>query len=105
MASNYFSLKEGHGHFKQGYLNFENKKLHVRFTSLFELREISIDSRVDLNNLKEDTVNGKNRAYACELDFRQIMLVIQKLDLLLRESLFLFIRVYLRHQEVVKVEP
>ena len=39
----------------------ENKKLDVRFTSLFELREISIDSRVDLNKLKEDTLNGKRR--------------------------------------------
>lgn len=28
-----------------------------------------------------------------------------EIDLLLRESLFLFIRVYLRHQEVVEVEP
>ncbi len=37
----------------------KNKKLDVRFTSLFELREISIDSRVDLNKLKEDTLNGK----------------------------------------------
>ena len=39
----------------------ENKKLDVRFTSLFELREISIDSRVDLNKLKEDTLNGNRR--------------------------------------------
>ena len=39
----------------------KNKKLDVRFTSLFELREISIDSRVDLNKLKEDTLNGKRR--------------------------------------------
>ena len=39
----------------------ENKKLGVRVTSLFELREISIDSRVDLNKLKEDTLNGKRR--------------------------------------------
>jgi hypothetical protein len=37
----------------------KNKKLDVRLTSLFELREISIDSRVDLNKLKEDTMNGK----------------------------------------------
>lgn len=39
----------------------ENKKLDVRFTSLFELREISIDSRVDLDKLREDTLNGKRR--------------------------------------------
>lgn len=39
----------------------KNKKLDVRFTSLFELREISIDSRVDLNKLKEDPLNGKRR--------------------------------------------
>ena len=39
----------------------ENKKLDVRFTSLFELREISIDSRINLNKLKEDTLNGKSR--------------------------------------------
>ena len=39
----------------------ENKKLDVRFTSLFELREISIDSRVNLSKLKEDTLNGKSR--------------------------------------------
>lgn len=37
----------------------KNKKSDVRFTSLFEMREISIDSRVDLNKLKEDTLNGK----------------------------------------------
>ena len=37
----------------------KNKKLDVRFTSLFELREISIDLRVNLNKLKEDTLNGK----------------------------------------------
>lgn len=40
----------------------ENKKLDVRFTSLFELREISIGSRVDLNKLKENTLNGKRRS-------------------------------------------
>ena len=39
----------------------ENKKLDVRFTSLFELREISIDSRISLNKLKEDTLNGKGK--------------------------------------------
>jgi len=39
----------------------ENKKLDVRFTSLFELREISIDSRISLNKLKEDALNGKKR--------------------------------------------
>ena len=39
----------------------ENKKLDVRFTSLFELREISIDSRVDLDKLKEETLNGNRR--------------------------------------------
>lgn len=39
----------------------ENKKLDVRFTSLFELHEISIDSRVDLNKLKEDTLNGNRK--------------------------------------------
>lgn len=39
----------------------DNKKLDVRFTSLFELREISIDSRVNLDKLKEDTLNGKKR--------------------------------------------
>jgi hypothetical protein len=39
----------------------ENKKLDVRFTSLFELREISIDSRISLNKLKEDTLKGKRR--------------------------------------------
>ena len=37
----------------------ENKKLNVRFTSLFVLREISIDSRISLNKLKKDTLNGK----------------------------------------------
>jgi len=36
----------------------ENKKLDVRFTSLFELRDISIKSRINLNKLKEDTLNG-----------------------------------------------
>jgi hypothetical protein len=39
----------------------ENKKLDVRFTSLFELREISIDSRISLNKLKEDTLKGKRK--------------------------------------------
>jgi hypothetical protein len=39
----------------------ENKKLDVRFTSLFELREISIDSGISLNKLKEDTLKGKRR--------------------------------------------
>jgi hypothetical protein len=39
----------------------ENKKLDVRFTTLFELREISINSRIDLDKLKEDASNGKKR--------------------------------------------
>ena len=39
----------------------ENKKLDARFTTLFELREISINSRVDLDKLKEETLNGKKR--------------------------------------------
>ena len=39
----------------------ENKKLDVRFTSLLELRQISIDSRISLNKLKEDTLKGKRR--------------------------------------------
>jgi hypothetical protein len=39
----------------------QNKKLDVRFTSLFELREISIDSRVDLNKLREETLNRNRR--------------------------------------------
>lgn len=39
----------------------ENKKLDARFTTLFELREISINSRIDLDKLKEETLNGKKR--------------------------------------------
>jgi hypothetical protein len=39
----------------------ENKKLDARFTTLFELREISINSRLDLDKLKEETLNGKKR--------------------------------------------
>jgi hypothetical protein len=39
----------------------ENKKLDVRFTSLFELRDISIKSRINLNKLKEDTLNRNRR--------------------------------------------
>ena len=39
----------------------ENKKIDARFTNLLELREISIKSRVDLDKLKEDTLNGKKR--------------------------------------------
>jgi hypothetical protein len=39
----------------------ENKKLDIRFTSLYELREISIDSRISLNKLKEDTLNMNRR--------------------------------------------
>ena len=39
----------------------ENKKLDVRFTSLFELQAISIHSRISLNKLKEDTLNEKRR--------------------------------------------
>ena len=39
----------------------ESKKLDARFTTLFELREISIKSRIDLDKLKEDTLNGNRR--------------------------------------------
>jgi polynucleotide 5'-kinase involved in rRNA processing len=39
----------------------ENKKLDVRFTSLFELRDISIKSRINLNKLKENTLNRNRR--------------------------------------------
>ena len=39
----------------------ENKKLDVRFTSLFELRDISIKSRINLNKLKEDALKGKRK--------------------------------------------
>lgn len=39
----------------------ENKNLEVRFTNLFELRQISMDSRISLDKLKEDTLNGKRR--------------------------------------------
>ena len=38
-----------------------NKNWDVRFTNLFELREISMDSRISLDKLKEDTLKGKKR--------------------------------------------
>jgi len=34
----------------------ENEKLNIRYTSLFELRKISIDSRESLNKLKEEVL-------------------------------------------------
>ena len=37
----------------------ENNNLDIRFTSLFELRKISIDSRISLDRLKEDAFKGK----------------------------------------------
>jgi hypothetical protein len=37
----------------------ENNNLDIRFTSLFELRKISIDSRTSLDRLKEDAFKGK----------------------------------------------
>lgn len=39
----------------------ENKKLNIRYTSLFELSEISKDSRKSLNKLKEEVVELKKR--------------------------------------------
>lgn len=39
----------------------ENEKLDIRYTSLFELRRISIDSRKSLNKLKEDVLNEKKK--------------------------------------------
>jgi hypothetical protein len=37
----------------------EEKKLNIRYTSLFELQKISIDSRKSLNKLKEEVLNEK----------------------------------------------
>ncbi len=37
----------------------EDKKLNVRYTALFELHEISIDSRKSLNKLKEEVLEEK----------------------------------------------
>ena len=37
----------------------ENQKLDKRYTSIFELREISVDSRKSLNKLKEDVLKWK----------------------------------------------
>jgi hypothetical protein len=37
----------------------ENNNLHIRYTSLFELHKISIDSRMSLNKLKEDILREK----------------------------------------------
>ena len=37
----------------------ENNNLHMRYTSLFELHKISIDSRISLNKLKEDVLREK----------------------------------------------
>jgi hypothetical protein len=39
----------------------ENEKLNIRYTSLFELRRISIDSRKSLNKLKEEILEKKKR--------------------------------------------
>jgi hypothetical protein len=39
----------------------EIKKLDLRYTSLFELHKISIDSRISLNRLREDTLNEKGK--------------------------------------------
>jgi hypothetical protein len=39
----------------------EEKKLNIRYTSLFELQKISIDSRKSLDKLKEDVMNEKKR--------------------------------------------
>lgn len=39
----------------------ENKNIDARFTNLLELREISIKSRIDLDKLREDTLNGKRK--------------------------------------------
>jgi predicted DNA-binding protein YlxM (UPF0122 family) len=36
-----------------------NSNLDVRYTSLFELRKISIDSRISLDKLKEEVMKGK----------------------------------------------
>jgi hypothetical protein len=37
----------------------ENNNLHMRYTSLFELHKISIDSRISLNKLREDVLREK----------------------------------------------
>jgi len=37
----------------------ENEKLKTRYTNLFELRKISMDSRESLNKLKEQVLGGK----------------------------------------------
>jgi hypothetical protein len=37
----------------------EDNKMDIRYTSLFELREISIDSRKSLNKLKEEVLKEK----------------------------------------------
>jgi hypothetical protein len=37
----------------------ENEKLNIRYTSLFELHKISIDSRKNLNTLKEEVLDEK----------------------------------------------
>jgi len=37
----------------------EAKNLDVRFTSLFELRNISIDSRISLNKLRQEVLKEK----------------------------------------------
>jgi len=37
----------------------ENEKLNGRYTSLFELRRISIESRESLNKLREEVLEGK----------------------------------------------
>jgi hypothetical protein len=39
----------------------KEKKLDIRYTSLFELHKISIDSRESLDKLKEEVLNEKRR--------------------------------------------
>lgn len=39
----------------------ENNNLHIRYTSLFELHRISIDSRINLNKLKEEVLEEKKK--------------------------------------------
>ena len=41
----------------------ENKKWDVRYTSLFELHKISVDSRKSLNKLKEEALKEKESKY------------------------------------------
>jgi len=39
----------------------EDNKINIRYTSLFELKKITIDSRKSLNKLKEEVLDEKKR--------------------------------------------